>query len=100
MDVLWRTTMYKQIEEILENKVKPILAAHHGSIELVAVEDNRVEVKLLGACSGCPSAKSTLEDTVLGSIQGDLPSIREVVLVTEIGEDLVDMARSILKRHK
>jgi len=92
--------MYKQIENILENKVKPILAAHHGSIELVAVENDRVEVKLLGACSGCPSAKATLEDTVLGSIQEEVPSIREVSLVTEISEDLMDVARSILKRHK
>jgi len=92
--------MYKQIENILENKVKPILAAHHGSIELVAVENDRVDVKLLGACSGCPSAKATLEDTVLGSIQEEVPSIREVSLVTEISEDLMDVARSILKRHK
>jgi Fe-S cluster biogenesis protein NfuA len=92
--------MYKRVEEIIENKVKPILAQHHGSIELVSVEANTIEVKLLGACSGCPSAKATLEDTVLGLIQEDIPSMEEVVLVTEVSEDLLSMARTILTGKK
>lgn len=92
--------MYEKVSQIIDEKVKPILATHHGSIELVSVENNCVEVKLLGACSGCPSAKATLEDTVLGSIQEELPSIQEVILVTEISEDLMAMARNILSHHK
>lgn len=92
--------MYKQICEIIDRKVKPILAEHHGSIELVSVEHDRIEVKLLGACSGCPSAKATLEDTVLGLIQEEVPSIQAVILVTEISDDLLNMARHILSHKK
>lgn len=92
--------MYTQIHEIIDQKVKPILAEHHGSIELVSVEHDRIEVKLLGACSGCPSAKATLEDTVLGLIQEEVPSIQDVILVTEISDDLLNMARHILSHKK
>lgn len=69
---------------------------HFGDLELVGVEDGIVTVKLLGACRGCPSAKSTLEEIVLAGIQEELPSIREVVLFEETSEDLIIMAKKIL----
>lgn len=70
---------------------------HFGDLELIRVEDGIVTIKLLGACRGCPSAKSTLEEIVLAGIQEELPSIREVVLYDETSEELLDMARKILK---
>lgn len=88
--------MKEQVAQIIEEKVKPVLAHHNGAIELVGVKDNMVEVKLLGACSGCPSAKATLEEVVLATIQEEIPEIQEVALVTEISDDLISMARSIL----
>ena len=56
--------MFAEIEKILEANVRPKLADHYGNIELVSVEDGIVEVKLLGQCKGCISAKYTIEDLV------------------------------------
>lgn len=70
---------------------------HYGDLELLRVENGIVTVKLLGACRGCPSAKATLEEIVLAGIQEELPEIREVALYDETSEELLEMARKILK---
>lgn len=70
---------------------------HYGDLELLRVENGIVTVKLLGACRGCPSAKATLEEIVLVGIQEELPEIREVALYDETSEELLEMARKILK---
>jgi len=92
--------MRDKVEKILNDKVKPILANHKGDIDLVAVEDNCVEVSLLGACSGCPSAKNTLEEVVLANIQEELPQIQEVRLVTVISPDILSLAKNILNSSR
>lgn len=89
--------MMKTVNQIIRTKIRPQLMDHFGDLELVRVEDGIVTVKLLGACRGCPSAKSTLEEIVLAGIQEELPSIREVSLFDETSEELLDMARKILK---
>ncbi|TCO79524.1 Fe-S cluster biogenesis protein NfuA [Marinisporobacter balticus] len=85
---------------MIESKIKPKLIAHYGNIELVKVENGIVEVKLLGACSGCPSAKFTLEDIVLVGLQEEIPEVKEVLLVNEVSGELIDMAKKILNKEK
>ena len=46
--------MLEMIERILEEKVRPQLAAHGGGIESVGCEDGIYRFRLLGQCSGCP----------------------------------------------
>lgn len=92
--------MKARVSRILEEKVKPILANHNGDIRLLNVEENVVEVQMLGACSGCASASDTLQEIVLVEIQKEIPEINEVVMTTVVSEDLLDMARNILNRDK
>ena len=49
----------KKIEAVIE-KVRPMLQADKGDIELVDIQGNRVMVHLVGACSGCQMAGMTL----------------------------------------
>jgi len=56
----------KKIEEVIA-KVRPVLQADHGDIELIDVQDNKVMVHLVGACAGCQMAGMTL-----GGIQQQL----------------------------
>lgn len=91
--------MYDQVSEVIDQYVRPKLKEHYGDIQLISVEDNVVSVKLLGACSGCPSAKFTLEDVVLTELKAVIPEITEVVLVQEVGQDLMDLAKKILNKH-
>ncbi len=50
----------KKIEETID-KIRPQLQMDGGDISLVDVVDNKVKVKLQGACSGCPGAQMTLK---------------------------------------
>lgn len=70
-----------QVEKVLEEEVKPMLALDGGNIELVDVtEDNVVKVKLTGACGGCPMAQMTLLNVVERAIKSRVPEIKRVEL--------------------
>ena len=48
-----------RVETVLD-RVRPLLQADGGDIELVDVFGNSARVRLLGMCSACPSAHMTL----------------------------------------
>lgn len=56
----------KNIIQILEEYVKPAVAADGGNIEFKSYnpETNKVSVLLQGACSGCPSSTFTLKSGI------------------------------------
>ena len=54
----------KEIQKIIDEKVKPAVAQDGGDIVLAGYKNKIVYVKMLGACSGCPSAGATLKDGV------------------------------------
>lgn len=56
--------MKEAVEKALE-EVRPMLMGDGGNIELVAINAQGVVlVRLIGACSGCPSATITLSSHV------------------------------------
>lgn len=63
-------------------KIKPMLAADGGSVELVDVDEKtgRVTVKLTGACGCCPFSTMTLKNVVERMIKEDVPEVKEVVV--------------------
>ena len=90
--------MKEKIQQILEEKVNPVLAEHFGGANLVSYEDGIAKVRLTGACSSCPSAQFTIEDVVKEILMANIPEIEDVVLDTSVSEDLIDMARKILSK--
>lgn len=92
--------MYKVVNEIIKEKVRPLLMEHYGDIELLSVENNCVTVKFLGACKGCPSAQETLQEIVLANIQQEIPQITEVILDQETSPELLALAKLILNGQK
>ena len=48
-----------QIESVL-GRIRPMMQADGGDIELVDVQGNSAHVRLTGMCAGCPSAHMTL----------------------------------------
>ena len=91
--------MENKIRKILEEKVDPVLSEHFGGSMLTKYEDGVAYVKHTGACSSCPSAQETLEDVVKDFVMGGVPEVKDVVLDTSVSEDLLDMARKILKKE-
>jgi len=72
--------MRDQVEEILD-RIRPMLMADGGNIELVDVEDGEVFVHLVGACGMCPSSTMTLKLGVERALKEALPDVKRVVQV-------------------
>lgn len=66
--------------EALES-VRPFLRGHGGEVELVAVEEGVVKVRLLGACDGCPSSSATLRQGIERALVEGLPGFRALEVV-------------------
>lgn len=61
-------------------EVRPGLKGHNGDVELVAIHPpDRVEVRLVGACSHCPASSLTLTQGVEEAIKRYCPEITQVV---------------------
>ena len=61
------------------NDIRPSLQADGGDIELVNVsDDGKVQVKLKGACHGCPMAQVTLKQGVEKHIKNKIPAVVSV----------------------
>lgn len=61
--------------EALES-VRPFLRDHGGEVELIAVDEGVVRVRLLGACDGCPSSAATLRQGIERALIEGLPGFR------------------------
>ncbi len=70
----------EQVEEVLE-KIRPSLVADGGGVELVDVNDGTVQVRLTGACGGCPMATMTLKMGIERILKQEIPEVKEVVAV-------------------
>jgi Fe-S cluster biogenesis protein NfuA len=73
--------MREKIEEIINSKIKPLLKADGGDIELVDVEGGIVKVRLTGACQGCPAAGMTLTMGVERMLKQAVPEVERVIAV-------------------
>jgi Fe-S cluster biogenesis protein NfuA len=69
--------MKKRVEEALA-KIKPALQADGGDVTLVDVKDGVVEVKLVGACAGCPMSRLTLKNGIERILKEEIPEVKEV----------------------
>ena len=73
--------MREKVEEVLE-KIRPSLVADGGNVELVDVdEEGKVEVRLTGACAGCPFSTMTLKMGIEQVLRQEVPEVKEVVAV-------------------
>ena len=71
-----------RIEEVLEEHVRPGLRADGGGVEVVGIDADRiVQVRMQGACQGCPSAVMTLMFGVEAQLKSRIPEIRFVEAV-------------------
>jgi Fe-S cluster biogenesis protein NfuA/nitrite reductase/ring-hydroxylating ferredoxin subunit len=61
------------------DEVRPYLDSHGGGVELVAIEDDVVRLRLRGSCSGCPSSTVTLKLAIEDAIHKAAPEVAEIV---------------------
>ncbi|MFG6351180.1 MAG: NifU family protein [Oscillospiraceae bacterium] len=88
--------MLEQIERVLEERVRPQLALHGGDIQSLGCEDGVYRFRLLGRCASCPSAYLTTESVIGEELLQAVPGLKQVVLVQQVSDSLLDQARAIL----
>ena len=54
---------------------------HGGAVEMVSYEDDRLTVRMSGACEGCNLAPVTLHGWVEGTVKQFFPDLQEVEAV-------------------
>ena len=69
--------MKDKVEDAI-NKIRPMLQADGGDVELVAVEDGIVKVRLQGACAGCPMSQMTLKNGIERFLKKEIPEVKSV----------------------
>jgi Fe-S cluster biogenesis protein NfuA len=73
--------MRDKIEKALE-KVRPMLQADGGNVDLVDVTpDGVVKLKLKGACGCCPMSQMTLKMGIEKILKQEVPEIKEVIAI-------------------
>lgn len=69
--------MKEKVQAVIE-KIRPMLQADGGDVELVEVDGPVVKVRLKGACAGCPMSKMTLKNGIERLLKKEIPGIETV----------------------
>ncbi len=73
----------KQINDLLDQRIKPAVAQDGGDISFVKFENGIVFLELQGACSGCPSSTITLKSGIENMLKYYIPEIVSVEAVNQ-----------------
>jgi Fe-S cluster biogenesis protein NfuA len=69
------------VKEIMDEMVRPALQGDGGDITLIKVENNDIFVKLVGACSTCPSSIMTMKKGVEALLKEEFPMMGSLIQV-------------------
>jgi Fe-S cluster biogenesis protein NfuA len=69
--------MKEKVQAVME-KIRPMLQADGGDVELVDVENGIVKVRLTGACKGCPMSQMTLKNGIERLLKKEIPEVKSV----------------------
>ncbi len=69
-----------KIEEVLNEKIRPTLAADGGGLQVVKIEKDQVHIHYEGACRGCASAATGTLNFIRNTLSTSLNHDIEVVM--------------------
>ena len=75
--------MEEQIRKFIQDTVNPVLDQHNGSCQLISVVDDKVTVRMLGGCKGCPGRQLTFLRGIRPMIMENCPGVKDVLLYAE-----------------
>ena len=68
----------QQIKQLLDERVRPMVAMDGGDIVFESFEDGVVTLRMQGACAGCPSSTATLKMGIENMLKHYIPEVQEV----------------------
>ena len=92
--------MLEQLEALLNERVRPYLHNHGGDVEILSYEDGIFKIRMLGQCAGCPAADLTNETIIESELKSAFPELKQVALVYQVSEDLLNEAKRLMTRSK
>jgi Fe-S cluster biogenesis protein NfuA len=70
--------MKEKVQKVI-NRIRPMLQADGGDVELVDCVEGVVSVRLKGACAGCPMSQMTLRNGIERTLKAEIPEVKSVV---------------------
>ncbi len=70
--------MKEEVQKVI-NRIRPMLQADGGDVELVDCVEGVVSVRLKGACAGCPMSQMTLRNGIERTLKAEIPEVKSVV---------------------
>ncbi|XP_054710037.1 NFU1 iron-sulfur cluster scaffold homolog, mitochondrial-like isoform X2 [Uloborus diversus] len=80
----------QMIKELLETRIRPVVQEDGGDIIYKGFEDGIVKLKMLGACTSCPSSVVTLKSGVENMLQFYIPEVKGVLQVTDEVDEIAE----------
>ncbi|WP_041794645.1 NifU family protein [Pararhodospirillum photometricum] len=71
----------RQVRELLETRVRPVVAQDGGDIVFHAYREGVVYLYMRGSCAGCPSSTATLKRGVETLLRHYIPAVQSVEAV-------------------
>lgn len=75
------TDAERVIRRILDDEIRPAVASDGGDVVFQKYDGGVLTLRLVGACSGCPSSTMTLKMGIERRLREEVPELREVVSV-------------------
>ena len=72
--------MKESVQAVID-KIRPMLQADGGDVQLVSIDDGVVKVRLQGACKGCPMSQMTLKNGIEKYVKQEVPEVDRVEAV-------------------
>ncbi len=71
----------REIEAILDERIRPYLASDGGWLEIVGLEDKTLKIRYEGACGSCPSSLTGTLMAIENMIKDEIDPEMEVIAV-------------------
>jgi Fe/S biogenesis protein NfuA len=75
--------MFLALEKLFDEQIRPALASHGGSIEIVDIDNEKLFLKFSGGCQGCSSSQATLTQGIEQIVKENFSDIKEIVDLTD-----------------
>ncbi len=80
---LWTDAKAQAVQEVIDSRINPGVAAHGGHVSLLDVKDDIAYIALGGGCQGCGMADVTLKQGIEVMIKESVPEIRQIIDTTD-----------------
>ena len=71
------------MEKIFDAEVRPGLAGHGGSVDIVDIDNDILYIKFKGGCHGCSASSTTVKDGIKVVVNKHFDEILDVIDITD-----------------